>query len=246
LGSGEDGERRERRRAKPAKRAAPEISERDARKSAANFEKEQKRREAEVRREGAARRRDRERREKATAIAQAALDKTERVHAKKSAAIQAKIDAIEKRSGPRTPGGEGRGNGCKRRCGAREVTGSFRCTNWLVPSPCSPPPASCGDNAGEGLGFCPIEPMFEWSSSVGVATMPFRPRDLADRMARQRDAPDGFLRETFSLPREEARAKAKAFLKAYPKAAYMTEVERWRELPGGAIEFTMRRLRTAD
>jgi len=76
--------------------------------------------------------------------------------------------------------------------------------------------------------------------------MSFRPRDLADRMARRRDAPDGFLRETFSLPREEARAKAKAFLKAYPKAAYMTEVERWRELPGGEIEFTMRRLRTAD
>lgn len=76
--------------------------------------------------------------------------------------------------------------------------------------------------------------------------MPFRPRDLADRMARRCDAPDGFLRETFSLPREEARAKAKEFLKTYPKAAYMTEVERWRELPSGAIEFTMRRLRTAD
>jgi hypothetical protein len=29
-------------------------------------------------------------------------------------------------------------------------------------------------------------------------------------------------------------------------AAYMSEVERWRELPDGAIEFTMRRLRTAD
>jgi hypothetical protein len=65
-------------------------------------------------------------------------------------------------------------------------------------------------------------------------------------MARRYDAPDGFLRETFSLPREEARAKAKEFLKTYPKAAYMTEVERWRELPSGAIEFTMRRLRTAD
>jgi hypothetical protein len=88
--------------------------------------------------------------------------------------------------------------------------------------------------------------MFEWSSSMGVANMSFRPRDLADRMARRRYAPDGFLSETFSLPREEARAKAKAFLRAYPKAAYMTEVERWRELPGGEIEFTMRRLRTAD
>ena len=77
--------------------------------------------------------------------------------------------------------------------------------------------------------------------------MPSRPRDLADRMARRgKTAPDGFLRETFSLPREEARAKARAFLKKYPNAAYMSEIERWRELPNGAIEFTMRRLRTAD
>jgi hypothetical protein len=75
--------------------------------------------------------------------------------------------------------------------------------------------------------------------------MSFRPRDLADRMAGRAQS-DGYVRETFSLPREEARAKAKAFLRSYPKAAYMSEVERWRELPGGAIEFTMRRLRTAD
>jgi hypothetical protein len=75
--------------------------------------------------------------------------------------------------------------------------------------------------------------------------MPFRPRDLADRMAR-RGRPDGFVRESFSLPREQARAKAKAFLKSYPAAAYMSEVERWRELPDGSIEFTMRRLPTAD
>ena len=70
-----------------------------------------------------------------------------------------------------------------------------------------------------------------------------RPRDLADRMAGRSD---GFVRETFSLPRVEAREKARAFFNKYPKAAYMTEVERWRELPGGAIEFTMRRLPSAD
>ena len=75
--------------------------------------------------------------------------------------------------------------------------------------------------------------------------MPFRPKDLADRMAARRPA-DGYVRETFSLPRREARAKAKAFLKSYPAAAYMSEVERWRELPGDIIEFTMRRLPTAD
>jgi hypothetical protein len=77
--------------------------------------------------------------------------------------------------------------------------------------------------------------------------MAFRPRDLADRMAgRRTTAPDGFVRKTFSLPREEARGKAREFLKKYPKEAYMTEVESWRELPGDAIEFTMRRLSTAD
>ena len=75
--------------------------------------------------------------------------------------------------------------------------------------------------------------------------MSFRPRDLADRMAGRGNL-DVYVRETFSLPREQARAKPKAFLRSYPKAAYMSEVERWRELPDGAIEFTMRRLRTAD
>jgi hypothetical protein len=76
--------------------------------------------------------------------------------------------------------------------------------------------------------------------------MALRPRDLADRMARRRKASDGFLRQTFTLPRDEARAEAKAFFARYPKAGYMSEVESWRELPGGQIEFTMRRLPTAD
>jgi hypothetical protein len=74
--------------------------------------------------------------------------------------------------------------------------------------------------------------------------MSFRPKDLASRMVARRT--DGYVRETFSLPRDQARAKAKAFLKSYPSAAYMSEVEKWRELPDGSIEFTMRRLPTAD
>ncbi len=73
-----------------------------------------------------------------------------------------------------------------------------------------------------------------------------RPRDLADRMAGRRKRADGFLRETFSLPRDQARAKARDFLTRYPKAAYMSGVENWRELPDGNIEFTMRRLPSAD
>lgn len=81
-----------------------------------------------------------------------------------------------------------------------------------------------------------------------------RPRDLAERMARLRKVPasaagtagDGYLRETFTLPRAAARARAQAFFDRYPKAGYMSAVERWRELPGGEIEFTMRRLPSAD
>jgi hypothetical protein len=52
LGSAEKGNRGESRRANPAIRPRPEISERDARKAAAEFEKEQKRREAERRAPG--------------------------------------------------------------------------------------------------------------------------------------------------------------------------------------------------
>ena len=81
-----------------------------------------------------------------------------------------------------------------------------------------------------------------------------RPRDLAERMARRRKmggkpgerGGDGFLRETFTLPRPAARARAEAFFARYPKAGYMSAVETWRELPGGESEFTMRRLPSAD
>jgi hypothetical protein len=76
--------------------------------------------------------------------------------------------------------------------------------------------------------------------------MASRPRDLADRMADRRKRDDGYLRETFTLPRDKARTKARDFLTRYPKAGYMTAVESWRELPGGDIEFTMRRLPSAD
>jgi hypothetical protein len=81
---------------------------------------------------------------------------------------------------------------------------------------------------------------------AGVTTVASRPRDLADRMAGRRKLDDGYLRETFTLPRDKARTRARDFLTRYPKAAYMSAVENWRELPGGDIEFTMRRLRSAD
>lgn len=77
------------------------------------------------------------------------------------------------------------------------------------------------------------------------------PKELADQMAgkRSRDrlqSGGGYVRETFTLPREEARAKAREWLDRWPAAAYMSEVECWQELPGDRIEFTMRRLRNAD
>jgi len=84
---------------------------------------------------------------------------------------------------------------------------------------------------------------------VGVATVPKTPRDLAEGMAERRQRrlrDDGYIRETFTQPREDARKTARAFLDRFPKQAYMSEVEGWREMPDGIIEFTMRRLRTAD
>lgn len=57
---------------------------------------------------------------------------------------------------------------------------------------------------------------------------------------------DSFVRETFRLPRNAARAKAKEWFRAWPKAAYWTEIEHWRQLPDDEIEFTMRRLPSAD
>ena len=60
-----------------------------------------------------------------------------------------------------------------------------------------------------------------------------------------RSTAPGFVRETFTQPRDDARQTVREFLDRYPKPAYMSEVEHWRELSGGEIEFTMRRLRTA-
>jgi hypothetical protein len=65
-------------------------------------------------------------------------------------------------------------------------------------------------------------------------------------MAGRRKSGDGYVRETLTLPRDQARSKARDFLARYPKAAYMSGVESWRELPDGAIEFTLRRLPSAD
>jgi hypothetical protein len=80
---------------------------------------------------------------------------------------------------------------------------------------------------------------WSWRHVLSTAG-PCRPYGAASERAGRLRAGD-----VFSSARRGP-CEGQAFLKSYPKAAYMSEVERWRELPGGAIEFTMRRLRTAD
>ncbi|HEX8663547.1 MAG TPA: hypothetical protein VF744_05910 [Beijerinckiaceae bacterium] len=87
-----------------------------------------------------------------------------------------------------------------------------------------------------------------------MARAPKTPADIAQRLAGRRGrelAEDprqsgAFRRETFRLPREKARETAKAWFERYPKAAYLTKVESWHVTDDGLIEFTMRRLPTAD
>ena len=89
------------------------------------------------------------------------------------------------------------------------------------------------------------------------------PADLARRVAARRSreraeefgrsdgrnedrAEGSWRRETYRLPRVEAREIARDWFERYPKAAYLTQVESWRVLEDGRIEFTMRRLPSAD
>jgi hypothetical protein len=72
-------------------------------------------------------------------------------------------------------------------------------------------------------------------------------RGLASRARPHTESARGvWRRETYTLKRGEAWVKARAYFAKFPKAAYMTEIESWRELSGGRIEFTIRRLPSAD
>ena len=93
----DEGGRKKGRRPEPKRRHAPEISDKDARKAAADFEREQRRRDAERRKEEAARAKERAKREKLVAKAQAALDKARRAHEERSQCLDAERAAIEKR-----------------------------------------------------------------------------------------------------------------------------------------------------
>jgi hypothetical protein len=78
-----------------------------------------------------------------------------------------------------------------------------------------------------------------------------QPRIIADRLHDLRDLGNRkddhhFLDETVRLPLQAARLKARQILDERPTDTHMTIVENWRQLPDGQIEFTIRRLRTAD
>jgi hypothetical protein len=71
-------------------------------------------------------------------------------------------------------------------------------------------------------------------------------RAAGDAASKARPRTDAWKRDTFNLPRDDARRKAREMFDRFPRAAYLTEVESWRVLEGDRIEFTMRRLPTAD
>ena len=89
--------------------------------------------------------------------------------------------------------------------------------------------------------------------SAHMKNIPARPplhglrRQLRENRGQPKRMPkDGFVRQTFALPRAEAREKAQEWFKAFPKSAYWTEIESWCEMPDDVIQFTIRRLPTAD
>jgi hypothetical protein len=72
-------------------------------------------------------------------------------------------------------------------------------------------------------------------------------RGLAKRARTQAASSEGaWRREIYTLKRGAAQIKACADFAKFPKAACMTEIESWRELSGGRIEFTIRLLPSAD
>jgi hypothetical protein len=54
---------------------------------------------------------------------------------------------------------------------------------------------------------------------------------------------DPFIREKFTRERSAAGTLAAEYFERFPKSAYRTEVESWRNLQSQNIEFTMKRLR---
>jgi colicin import membrane protein len=84
-------------RAEPKRRTTPTMSVEDSRNAAAEFEREQKRRNAERREEQAAREKERAKREKLVTKAEDALEAAQREHEERQASLEAERTEIEKR-----------------------------------------------------------------------------------------------------------------------------------------------------
>lgn len=67
-----------------------------------------------------------------------------------------------------------------------------------------------------------------------------RPSDLAVRVS------DAQHRDTFRLPIDAARRKAREVIDQNPQDGLTPTVENWRQLPDGEIEFGIRYFPTAD
>jgi hypothetical protein len=77
-----------------------------------------------------------------------------------------------------------------------------------------------------------------------------RQRRLSDRFRSHSDRckieNDDVVLETFTLPLEAARLKVRDIIDGISRRGYQEIVERWRQLPNGLIEFTVRHLPIAD
>jgi hypothetical protein len=77
-----------------------------------------------------------------------------------------------------------------------------------------------------------------------------RPRLLSDLLRLQSDRRkienDDVVLETFTLPLEAARLKARDIIEGFSQRGYQEVVERWRQLPNGQIEFTVRHMPVTD
>jgi hypothetical protein len=108
----------------------------------------------------------------------------------------------------------------------------------------------CGGHAAEprlkaeGLGLVRPNIYVRSRCLFGVATCPF-----AQGICRPHGRPwaaGGYIRETSRFHGNRRAPRQRPSCGRIRRAPHMSEVERWRELPDGTIEFTMRRLRIAD
>lgn len=64
-----------------------------------------------------------------------------------------------------------------------------------------------------------------------------RPRDLAEKMTNT---------EVFTLPLELARSKAREIIDQFPQGGFISVIEKWRQLPDGRIELSIRKFSAAE